>query len=340
MNKKEKYNISVVGATGAVGRRMLSTLEERNFPVARLTALASARSAGQTLPFRDQDIEVMELKADSFKGVDIALFSAGGSISKQYAPIAVESGCVVIDNSSAWRMDKEVPLIVPEVNPSALGEKWGIIANPNCSTIQMVVALKPIHDKYRIRRVVVSTYQSVSGSGQKAIEELKQQSRDVLDGKPAQCNVYPHQIAFNCLPHIDVFQENGYTKEEIKMVNETHKILEDDTIEVSPTAVRVPVIYSHSEAINVETEQPMNVKEVKELLSLSPGISVVDNPDQNEYPLAVNASGSGDVVVGRIRGDLTRANAINFWVVSDNLLKGAAYNAVQIAELLLKRINP
>ena len=187
MNKKEKYNISVVGATGAVGRRMLSTLEERNFPVARLTALASARSAGQTLPFRDQDIEVMELKADSFKGVDIALFSAGGSISKQYAPIAVESGCVVIDNSSAWRMDKEVPLIVPEVNPSALGEKWGIIANPNCSTIQMVVALKPIHDKYRIRRVVVSTYQSVSGSGQKAIEELKQQSRDVLDGKPAQC---------------------------------------------------------------------------------------------------------------------------------------------------------
>ncbi len=340
MNKKEKYNISVVGATGAVGRRMLSTLEERNFPVARLTALASARSAGQTLPFRGQDIEVMELKADSFKGVDIALFSAGGSISKQYAPIAVESGCVVIDNSSAWRMDKEVPLIVPEVNPSALGEKWGIIANPNCSTIQMVVALKPIHDKYRIRRVVVSTYQSVSGSGQKAIEELKQQSRDVLDGKPAQCNVYPHQIAFNCLPHIDVFQENGYTKEEIKMVNETHKILEDDTIEVSPTAVRVPVIYSHSEAINVETEQPMNVKEVKELLSLSPGISVVDNPEQNEYPLAVNASGSGDVVVGRIRGDLTRANAINFWVVSDNLLKGAAYNAVQIAELLLKRINP
>ena len=340
MNKKEKYNISVVGATGAVGRRMLSTLEERNFPVARLTALASARSAGQTLPFRDQDIEVMELKADSFKGVDIALFSAGGSISKQYAPIAVESGCVVIDNSSAWRMDKEVPLIVPEVNPSALGEKWGIIANPNCSTIQMVVALKPIHDKYRIRRVVVSTYQSVSGSGQKAIEELKQQSRDVLDGKPAQCNVYPHQIAFNCLPHIDVFQENGYTKEEIKMVNETHKILEDDTIEVSPTAVRVPVIYSHSEAINVETEQPMNVKEIKGLLSSSPGISVVDNPEQNEYPLAVNASGSGDVVVGRIRGDLTRANAINFWVVSDNLLKGAAYNAVQIAELLLKRINP
>ncbi|HJO00932.1 MAG TPA: aspartate-semialdehyde dehydrogenase, partial [Nitrospinaceae bacterium] len=255
------------------------------------------------------------------------------------APIAVESGCVVIDNSSAWRMDKEVPLIVPEVNPSALGDEWGIIANPNCSTIQMVMALKPIHDEYRIRRVVVSTYQSVSGSGQKAMEELEQQSRDVLDGKSAQCNVYPHQIAFNCLPHIDVFLDNGYTNEEIKMVNETRKILEDDSIEVSPTAVRVPVVYSHSEAVNVETEQAMTAKEVKELLSSFPGVSVVDNPEQNEYPLAINASGSGDVLVGRIRSDLTRPNAVNFWVVSDNLLKGAAYNAVQIAELLLKRLD-
>ncbi len=255
MNKKEKYEVAVVGATGAVGRRMLTTLEERNFPVANLTALASARSAGQTLAFRGQAIKVKELQEDSFKGIDIALFSAGGSISKQLAPIAVESGCVVIDNSSAWRMDKDVPLIVPEVNPSALGDEWGIIANPNCSTIQMVVALKPIHDKYRIRRVVVSTYQSVSGSGQKAMEELEQQSRDVLDGKSAQCNVYPHQIAFNCLPHIDVFLDNGYTNEEIKMVNETRKILEDDSIEVSPTAVRVPVVYSHSEAVNVDHQQ-------------------------------------------------------------------------------------
>jgi len=339
MNKKEKYEVAVVGATGAVGRRMLTTLEERNFPVANLTALASARSAGQTLAFRGQAIKVKELQEDSFKGIDIALFSAGGSISKQLAPIAVESGCVVIDNSSAWRMDKDVPLIVPEVNPSALGDEWGIIANPNCSTIQMVVALKPIHDKYRIRRVVVSTYQSVSGSGQKAMEELEQQSRDVLDGKSAQCNVYPHQIAFNCLPHIDVFLDNGYTKEEIKMVNETRKILEDDSIEVSPTAVRVPVVYSHSEAVNVETEQAMTAKEVKELLSSFPGVSVVDNPEQNEYPLAINASGSGDVLVGRIRSDLTRPNAVNFWVVSDNLLKGAAYNAVQIAELLLKRLG-
>ncbi|MDP6232274.1 MAG: aspartate-semialdehyde dehydrogenase [Nitrospinaceae bacterium] len=339
MNKKEKYEVAVVGATGAVGRRMLTTLEERNFPVANLTALASARSAGQTLAFRGQAIKVKELQEDSFKGIDIALFSAGGSISKQLAPIAVESGCVVIDNSSAWRMDKDVPLIVPEVNPSALGDEWGIIANPNCSTIQMVVALKPIHDKYRIRRVVVSTYQSVSGSGQKAMEELEQQSRDVLDGKSAQCNVYPHQIAFNCLPHIDVFLDNGYTNEEIKMVNETRKILEDDSIEVSPTAVRVPVVYSHSEAVNVETEQAMTAKEVKELLSSFPGVSVVDNPEQNEYPLAINASGSGDVLVGRIRSDLTRPNAVNFWVVSDNLLKGAAYNAVQIAELLLKRLD-
>ena len=339
MNKKEKYEVAVVGATGAVGRRMLTTLEERNFPVANLMALASARSAGQTLAFRGQAIKVKELQEDSFKGIDIALFSAGGSISKQLAPIAVKSGCVVIDNSSAWRMDKDVPLIVPEVNPSALGDEWGIIANPNCSTIQMVVALKPIHDEYRIRRVVVSTYQSVSGSGQKAMEELEQQSRDVLDGKSAQCNVYPHQIAFNCLPHIDVFLDNGYTKEEIKMVNETRKILEDDSIEVSPTAVRVPVVYSHSEAVNVETEQAMTAKEVKELLSSFPGVSVVDNPEQNEYPLAINASGSGDVLVGRIRSDLTRPNAVNFWVVSDNLLKGAAYNAVQIAELLLKRLD-
>ena len=339
MNKKEKYNVIVVGATGAVGRRMVATLEERNFPVARLTALASARSVGQTLLFGGQTIKVKELREDSFMGIDIALFSVGSSISKQYAPIAVESGCVVIDNSSAWRMEKDVPLIVPEVNPSALREQCGIIANPNCSTIQMVVALKPIHDQYRIRRVVVATYQSVSGSGQKGIAELEQQSRNVLDGKSVQNNVYPHQIAFNCLPHIDEFLENGYTKEEIKMVRETHKILGDSTIEVSPTAVRVPVFYSHSEAVNVETELPMKVDKVKELFSSSPGISVVDNLEKNEYPQAVKACGKGSVLVGRIRGDLIRENAINFWVVSDNLLKGAAYNAVQIAELVIKRLT-
>jgi len=339
VDKKYKYNIAVVGATGAVGRRMLVTLEERNFPVDRLSAFASARSGGQRLPFRGGVVEVKELREDSFMGVDIALFSAGSSISKKYAPIAVESGCFVIDNSSAWRMEKDVPLIIPEVNPSALGEKCGIIANPNCSTIQMVVALKPIHDQYRIRKVFVSTYQSVSGSGQKAIEELKQQSRNILDGKSVENHVYPHQIAFNCLPHIDVFMENGYTKEEMKMVNETHKILSDSTIEISPTAVRVPVFYSHSESVRVETELPMEVDEVKGLLSKSPGISLVDNPGENEYPLAVDACGKGEVFVGRVRADLTVDNAINFWVVSDNLLKGAAYNAVQIAELVLKRLG-
>ena len=337
IEKKEKYDIAVVGATGAVGLRILSTLEERNFPVGRLRLLASSRSVGQKLPFMEQVIEVEELRENSFDGMDIALFSAGSLISRKYAPIAVELGCIVIDNSSAWRMDSNIPLIVPEVNPSALGKKFGIIANPNCSTIQMVVALKPIHDKYRALRVFVSTYQSVSGSGQRAIEELRLQSRNILDGKPVQKSVYPHQIAFNCLPHIDVFLENGYTKEEMKMVDETHKILGDRSIEVSPTAVRVPVFYSHSESISVETELPMKVDEIKDLLSSSPGISLIDNPEKNEYPLAIDACGKGGVFVGRVRTDINRDNIVNFWVVSDNLLKGAAYNAVQIAELALKR---
>ncbi len=337
IKKKEKYDIAVVGATGAVGLRILSTLEERNFPVGRLRLLASSRSVGQKLPFLEQVIEVEELRENSFDGMDIALFSAGSLISRKYAPIAVELGCIVIDNSSAWRMDSNIPLIVPEVNPSALGKKFGIIANPNCSTIQMVVALKPIHDKYRALRVFVSTYQSVSGSGQRAIEELRLQSRNILDGKPVQKSVYPHQIAFNCLPHIDVFLENGYTKEEMKMVDETHKILDDRSIEVSPTAVRVPVFYSHSESISVETELPMKVEEIKDLLSSSPGISLIDNPEKNEYPLAIDACGKGGVFVGRVRTDINRDNIVNFWVVSDNLLKGAAYNAVQIAELALKR---
>ena len=336
-NKKDKYDIAVVGATGAVGRRMLAVLEERNFPVGRLSALASARSVGQKLPFRDLKIEVKELREDSFIGVDIALFSAGSLISKKYAPIAVESGCIAIDNSSAWRMKKDVPLIVPEVNPSALGEKYGIIANPNCSTIQMVVALKPLHDQYRVRRVVVSTYQSVSGSGQKAIEELENQSRNFIDEKPLKNNVYPHQIAFNCLPHIDSFLENGYTKEEIKMVEETRKILGDSTIEISPTAVRVPVFYSHSESVTVETKLPMKAHIVKDVFLRSPGICLVDNPEKNQYPLAIDAIGKEEVFIGRVRKDLTRENVIHFWVVSDNLLKGAASNAVQIAELLIKR---
>jgi len=337
LSRKEKYDVAVVGATGAVGRRMLEILEKRDFPLGSLTALASARSVGQKLSFMGGKIEVKELQEDSFKGIDIALFSAGSSISKSYAPIAVNSGCIVIDNSSEWRMVKDVPLIVPEVNPFALSEKCGIIANPNCSTIQMVVALKPLHDQYSISRVIVSTYQSVSGSGQKAIEELEKQSRNFIAEEPLQNNVYPHQIAFNCLPHIDSFLENGYTKEEMKMVDETRKILDDSTIEVSPTAVRVPVFYSHSESVTVETKLPMKAHMVKDVFSRSPGICLVDNPEKNQYPLAIDASGKEEVFVGRVRGDLTRENVIHFWVVSDNLLKGAASNAVQIAELLIKR---
>lgn len=336
-NKKEKYNVAVVGATGAVGRRMIATLEERNFPVDRLVLLASPRSAGQVFTFKGQSLTVATLTENSFEGLDFALFSAGASVSRQYAPFSVDAGCIVIDNSSAFRMDKGIPLVVPEVNPDAIPEQPGIIANPNCSTIQMVVALHPIHAKYRIKRVVVSTYQSVSGSGQKAIAELTTQSTDVLNNKDTSAEVYPHQIAFNCLPHIDVFLENGYTKEEMKMVNETRKILSDDSIQVSPTTVRVPVFYSHSESINVETEEPISAQDVKKLLGDSPGVRVVDDPELNEYPLAIDAEGKDEVYVGRIRDDLSREKAINFWVVSDNLRKGAALNAVQIAELIVRR---
>jgi len=335
--KKEKYNVGVVGATGAVGRRMIATLEERNFPVDRLALLASPRSAGITFTFKGRSVPVEILTETSFEGLDFALFSAGASVSRKYAPLAVRAGGVVVDNSSAFRMEKDIPLVVPEVNPGAIPEQPGIIANPNCSTIQMVVALHPIHAKYRIKRVVVSTYQSVSGSGQKAIAELATQTAGILESKDIEAQVYPHQIAFNCLPHIDVFLENGYTKEEMKMVNETRKILEDDSILVSPTTVRVPVFYSHSESVNVETEAPISAEEVKKLLGNSPGIQVVDRPDQNEYPLAIDAEGKDEVFVGRLRDDISRDKAINFWVVSDNLRKGAALNAVQIAELIIRR---
>jgi aspartate-semialdehyde dehydrogenase len=327
-----KYHVAIAGATGAVGRMMLSILEERKFPVDRLTLLASARSAGQSLTFKGQPVQVQELREDSFTGVDIALFSAGAGVSLQFAPFAVKAGAVVIDNSSAFRMDKDVPLVVPEVNGHTI--RPGIIANPNCSTIQLVVALKPIHDRYRIKRIVVSTYQAVSGSGQKAIAELEQQSRDILSGKPAQKKVYPHQIAFNCLPHIDVFLDNGYTKEEMKMVNETRKILEDDSIMVSPTAVRVSTFHCHSESVNVETKEAISAEDVKALLRGSPGITVVDDPSKNQYPMAIDVAGKDNVFVGRIRDDLSNKKAINFWVVSDNLRKGAALNAVQIAEQL------
>ena len=335
IKKKDKYSVAVVGATGAVGRKMLQILEERSFPVGNLKPLASAHSAGKDLLFQGKNVIVQELLQDSFIDVDIALFSAGGEISQKFAPVAVKSNCIVIDNSSAYRMNANVPLVVPEVNPNALKGNPGIIANPNCSTIQMVVALKPIHDKFKIKRVVVSTYQSVSGSGQKAINELKVQSQEQLKGESSIPNVYPHQIAFNCLPHIDKFLDNGYTKEEMKMVNETRKILDDDSIQISPTTVRVPVFYSHSEAINVETEGPITAMALRELLAEQAGVCVVDDPENNIYPLAINGEDKNDVFVGRIRDDISRDRAVNFWVVSDNLRKGAALNAVQIAELLI-----
>jgi aspartate-semialdehyde dehydrogenase len=336
LSKKSGYQVAVVGATGAVGREMVSILEERNFPVEKLTLLASARSAGSEMEYKGQKIPVQELTHESFAGVDIALFSAGASVSREYAPSAAKAGCVAIDNSSAFRMDKDIPLVVPEVNPDAIGDSPGIIANPNCSTIQMVMALNPLHKKYRIKRVVVSTYQAVSGSGKKAVDELKKQNQDIQAGTPVEKYVYPHQIAFNCIPHIDVFLENGYTKEEMKMVNETQKIMSDDSIMVSPTAVRVPVVNAHSEAVNVEMAGPISAVEVKETLSHAPGIKLIDCPEKNEYPLAVDASGLDSVFVGRIRNDLTNPNAVNFWIVSDNLRKGAALNAVQIAELLVQ----
>ena len=337
LDKKDEYNIAVAGATGAVGRKMLEILEERKFPVANLKVLASARSAGQKLSFDRKALFVEELNELSFDGMDIALFSAGSSVSNQFAPSAVKSGCIVIDNSSAFRMNPHIPLVVPEINPETIVDQSGIIANPNCSTIQMVMALKPIHDNFKIKRVVVSTYQSVSGSGQKAIDELKNQTKNILDGTSILCNVYSHQIAFNSIPHIDIFLDNNYTKEEMKMVEETRKILGDELIRISPTTVRVPVFYSHSESLNVETERPITAKKVKEILSRTDGLRVVDCPENNEYPLAVDVEGMDEVFVGRIRDDISCENAINLWVVSDNLRKGAALNAVQIAEYLINR---
>jgi aspartate-semialdehyde dehydrogenase len=335
IEKKKQYNVVVAGATGAVGRKMLEILEERKFPVNRIKLLASARSAGQSLEFMGKKVSIEKLRHDSFEGVDIALFSAGAGVSQEFAPSAVKSNCVVIDNSSAYRMESDIPLVVPEVNPDAIGKDPGIVANPNCSTIQMVVALKPIHDKFKIKRVVVSTYQSVSGSGQKAIDELKSQTQEILQGSESIPNVYPHQIAFNCIPHIDIFMNNGYSKEEMKMVNETRKIFNDDSIQVCPTTVRVPVFYSHSEALNVETEGPVTASAVKDLLSGQPGVCVVDDPENNLYPQAITGENKDEVFVGRIRDDISHERAVNLWVVSDNLRKGAALNAVQIAELLI-----
>lgn len=335
--KKNKYTVAVVGATGAVGNEMVAILEERNFPVGELKLFASERSEGKYIEFRGKNIRVNKLTDDSFNGINIALFSAGASRSLDFAPKAVKAGAVVIDNSSAFRMEPDVPLVVPEVNKHALKKHKGIIANPNCSTIQMVVALKPIHDAVRIKRIVVSTYQAVSGTGKKAMQELEQQTRDLFSLKEITVSIYPHQIAFNCIPQIDVFLDNGYTKEEMKMVNETRKIMEDDTIRVTATTVRIPVFSAHSESVNIETYKKITADEVRKLLSKAPGVKVVDEPKNSVYPLAINSAGRDEVFVGRIREDESIDNGINMWIVSDNLRKGAALNAVQIAEILIQK---
>lgn len=335
LKKKSSYVVAVAGATGAVGREMVAILEERKFPVAELVPLASERSAGERIDFNGKKWTVKRLTKESFSGIDIALFSAGASRSLEFAPAAVEAGTVVIDNSSAYRMDSEVPLVVPEVNSHALARHKGIIANPNCSTIGMIVALKPIHDAATIKRVVVTTFQSVSGTGKKAVDELAQQTTALFTFKEIEKNVYPHQIAFNCLPHIDVFLDNGYTKEEMKMVNETKKMMEDDSIRVTATAVRVPVFRCHSESLNIETEKKLSADETRALLAAAPGVLVYDDPGKNLYPLAIDVAGKDETYVGRIREDESIENGINLWLVSDNLRKGAALNAVQIAERLI-----
>lgn len=332
------YHVAVVGATGAVGNEMIKILEERKFPVSRLTLLASERSAGKELKFNGKPHPVQVLNEKSFPGIQIGLFSAGGSISQRFAPVAAASGCVVIDNTSAFRMEHDIPLVVPEVNPASIAmyKKRGIISNPNCSTIQMVVALKPIHDAVRIKRIVVSTYQAVSGTGKKAIDELLEQTRALMSNREPEVKVYPHRIAFNCLPHIDVFLDNGYSKEEMKMVNETKKILDDQSVAVTATTVRVPVLYGHSESVNIETEKKITAAEVREILSRAPGVTVIDDLKGNKYPLPIDAAGKDDTFVGRIREDESIANGINMWIVSDNVRKGAALNAVQIAEILVR----
>ena len=336
MKKKPSYTVAVVGATGAVGSEMIEMLEERAFPVATLMPLASSRSAGGTVTFKGEDVLIQVLTKESFTGVDIALFSAGAEISREYAPIAVKAGAVVIDNSAAWRMEADVPLVVPEVNEHDLVNHKGIIANPNCSTIQMVVALKPLHDRARIRRIVVTTFQSVSGTGKDAMDELMIETQDLLSFKEATPKVYPYQIAFNCLPQIDEFLPSGYTKEEMKMLHETRKIMGDRTIQVTATTVRVPVYVGHSEAVNIETEHKLSANEARAILSEAPGVLVFDDPAHKLYPMPLDVAGKDEVYVGRVREDESIANGLNLWVVADNLRKGAALNAIQIAECLVK----
>lgn len=330
----KKLSIAVVGATGMVGRTFLKVLEEEKLPVENYYLFASAHSAGKKLTFMGKEYTVEELNENSFdRGIDIALFSAGGSTSEKYAPIAASKGCVVIDNSSAWRMDKNVPLVVPEVNPEDIKRNKGIIANPNCSTIQAMVALKPLDDKYKIKRIVYSTYQAVSGAGLGGWNDLE---NGLKGEKPTK---FPHPIANNCLPHIDVFLPNGYTKEEMKMVNETHKILGRDDIRITATTVRVPVFNSHSESINVEFYNQFDLKELVQTLKDAPGVIVQDDPENNVYPMAINATGTNETYVGRIRRDESVESGVNLWVVADNIRKGAAANAVQIAKKLIEYMN-
>jgi aspartate-semialdehyde dehydrogenase len=332
----KSFKIAVVGALGAVGAEMIKTLEQRAFPVSELIPLDLESRAGIQIPFRGSPVCVLPTRPGCFKEADIALFSAGGEASLKLAPMAVQEGAVVIDNSSAWRMDPEVPLVIPEVNPHDLDHHKGIIANPNCSTIQMLVAVKPIHEEFRIQRIVVSTYQAVSGTGAPAIEELTTQAWAFAAGSPIKATVYPRQILFNALPHIDTFLANGYTKEEMKMVNETQKIL-DPAIQVCPTAVRIPVFRGHSEAVNVQTRRPFDLATVRKLLERAPGVKVMDDPERGVYPTALDSDGQDAVYVGRLRLDPTVPNGLNMWVVSDNLRKGAALNAVQIAEVLVQK---
>jgi aspartate-semialdehyde dehydrogenase len=334
-----KVKVAVVGATGAVGEVMLSILAERNFPVVSVHAVASSRSAGEKIDFMGKQLTVEDLETFDFTGIDIGLFSPGASVSAIYAPKAVEAGCVVIDNTSQFRYDKDIPLVIPEVNSHAIAQytNRGIIANPNCSTIQMLVALKPIYDAVGIERINVCTYQSVSGTGKEAIAELATQSAAVLDGRQIDSHIYPKQIAFNVLPHIDPFQENGYTKEEMKLVWETRKIFEDESILVNPTTVRVPVFYGHSEAVHIETRAKISVEQVRELMQAMPGVVLLDQNRDGGYPTAVTeAEGTDPVYVGRIREDISHPRGVNLWVVSDNLRKGAALNSVQIGEILVK----
>ncbi|MHC4663488.1 MAG: aspartate-semialdehyde dehydrogenase [Planctomycetota bacterium] len=332
-------NVAIAGATGAVGQEFLDILEKRNFPVGNLLPLASERSVGKTVKFKGEDFPVKVLSHDSFEGIDIAFFSAGSSRSKEFAPSAVKAGALVVDNSSAFRMDPEIPLVVPEVNPEDALKHSGIIANPNCSTIQMIVAVAPVHRAFGVKKIICATYQAVSGTGKAAMVELESQTRDIMDAKEPRIEVYPHQIAFNALPHVDFFHGDGFTNEEHKMSRETHKMLHDDSIRISTTCVRVPVMRAHSEAIWLELAGPSSVADVRSVLENAPGIIMVDEPEENRYPLAIDASGRDEVFIGRLRKDTAFENGIAMWVVADQLLKGAALNTVQIAELVIEKMG-